>query len=145
MEIIPAIDIIDGKCVRLTKGDYSTAKQYSDDPVRIAKDFEEAGIRRLHVVDLDGAKASHVVNVHVLNKICKDTSLQVDFGGGVKTDDDLQKVFDAGAEQITAGSIAVKDREQVMRWISDHPEFIDENIGRFISFHNMFTMLVHKK
>ncbi len=120
MEIIPAIDIIDGKCVRLTKGDYSTAKQYSDDPVRIAKDFEEAGIRRLHVVDLDGAKASHVVNVHVLNKICKDTSLQVDFGGGVKTDDDLQKVFDAGAEQITAGSIAVKDREQVMRWISDH-------------------------
>lgn len=120
MQIIPAIDLIDGKCVRLTKGDYNAMKEYSSDPVEVARQFEGAGIKRLHLVDLDGAKASHVVNIDVLRKICQNTSLQVDFGGGVKTEEDLNMVFDAGAQQATAGSIAAKDPDKVKQWIRDH-------------------------
>lgn len=120
MDIIPAIDIIGGKCVRLTKGDYSQMKAYADDPVEVARQFEEAGIRRLHVVDLDGAKASHVVNLDVLAAITKATNLHVDFGGGVKTVEDLDKVFNAGAKQVTAGSIAAKNPELVKNWIKEY-------------------------
>ncbi|MEQ8882151.1 MAG: 1-(5-phosphoribosyl)-5-[(5-phosphoribosylamino)methylideneamino]imidazole-4-carboxamide isomerase [Cyclobacteriaceae bacterium] len=120
MQIIPAIDLIDGKCVRLTKGDYNAMKEYSSDPVEVARQFEGAGIKRLHLVDLDGAKASHVVNIDVLRKICQNTSLQVDFGGGVKSEEDLNMVFDAGAQQATAGSIAAKDPDKVKQWIRDH-------------------------
>jgi len=117
MRIIPAIDIIDGKCVRLTKGDYSTQKTYNDNPVEVAKEFEAAGIKYLHVVDLDGAKSGHIINYKVLNAIATQTGLQIDFGGGVKTDADLQLAFDNGANQITAGSIAVKSPEVVYKWI----------------------------
>ena len=120
MQIIPAIDLIDGKCVRLTKGDYNAVKEYNSDPLEVARQFEGAGIKRLHLVDLDGAKASHVVNIDVLRKICQNTGLQVDFGGGVKSEEDLQKVFDAGAQQVTAGSIAAKDPDKVKQWIADH-------------------------
>ncbi len=120
MRIIPAIDIIDGKCVRLTKGDYSTQKTYNDNPVEVAKQFEAAGIKYLHVVDLDGAKSGNIINHKVLNAIATQTSLQIDFGGGVKTDDDLQLAFDNGAKQITAGSIAVKNPEMVYRWIETY-------------------------
>ncbi len=119
MQIIPAIDLIDGKCVRLTRGDYNAVKEYSSDPLEVAKQFEDSGIKRLHLVDLDGAKASHVVNIDVLMRICKYTNLSVDFGGGVKTEEDLDKVFDAGAHQATAGSIAAKDPEKVKQWLSD--------------------------
>lgn len=125
MHIIPAIDIIDGKCVRLTKGDYNQKKEYSDNPAAIAKGFEEAGIRRLHVVDLDGAKAKHVVNLPTLEAITSATSLAVDFGGGVKTREDLLKVLNAGASQVTAGSIAANNREEVKNWIAEYgPEKI---------------------
>ncbi|MBV6641491.1 MAG: 1-(5-phosphoribosyl)-5-[(5-phosphoribosylamino)methylideneamino]imidazole-4-carboxamide isomerase [Cyclobacteriaceae bacterium] len=120
MQIIPAIDLIDGKCVRLTKGDYNAVKEYNSDPLEVARQFEGAGIKRLHLVDLDGAKASHVVNIDVLRNICQNTGLQVDFGGGVKSEEDLQKVFDAGAQQVTAGSIAAKDPDKVKQWIADH-------------------------
>lgn len=119
MEIIPAIDIIGGKCVRLTKGDYSQVTHYADDPVEVARQFEAGGIKRLHVVDLDGAKAKHVVNLEVLRKIASATSLKVDFGGGVKTREDLEKVLEAGAAQVTAGSIAVSNRAEVEKWISE--------------------------
>lgn len=120
MDIIPAIDIIGGKCVRLTKGDYKQITQYAEDPLEIAKEFESSGINRLHLVDLDGAKAKHVVNIDVLRRICEQTDLQVDFGGGVKSDEDLRKVFEAGARQVTAGSIAVKDPTMVQKWINKH-------------------------
>ncbi|WP_258105633.1 1-(5-phosphoribosyl)-5-[(5-phosphoribosylamino)methylideneamino]imidazole-4-carboxamide isomerase [Marinoscillum sp. MHG1-6] len=120
MDIIPAIDIIGGKCVRLTKGDYNQMKQYADNPVEVAQSFEAAGIRRLHVVDLDGAKASHVVNLEVLKNITSNTSLHVDFGGGVKTREDLEKALDAGAKQVTAGSIAAKNPELVKEWIKEY-------------------------
>ncbi|MEO9477852.1 MAG: 1-(5-phosphoribosyl)-5-[(5-phosphoribosylamino)methylideneamino]imidazole-4-carboxamide isomerase [Cyclobacteriaceae bacterium] len=120
MDIIPAIDIIGGKCVRLTKGDYAQMTQYADDPVEVARQFEEAGIRRLHVVDLDGAKASHVVNLDVLSAITSATGLHVDFGGGVKTAEDLDKAFSAGAKQVTAGSIAAKKPELVKQWIAEY-------------------------
>lgn len=117
LEIIPAIDIIEGKCVRLTKGDYDTSKVYADNPLDMAKMFEDAGIRRLHLVDLDGAKSKHVVNINVLRTICTETNLVVDFGGGIKTSEDLKKVFDSGASMATAGSIAVTDPQQVYHWI----------------------------
>ena len=120
MRIIPAIDIIDGKCVRLTKGDYSTQKTYNDNPVKVAKEFEAAGIKYLHVVDLDGAKSGHIVNHKVLKAIANETSLIIDFGGGVKTDTDLQVAFDNGASQITAGSIAVKSPDVVYQWIKTY-------------------------
>lgn len=116
IELIPAIDIIDGKCVRLTKGDYNTKKVYGD-PVEMAVRFEQMGFTRLHVVDLDGAKSRHVVNIDTLKGITSATSLNVDFGGGVKTDKDLEEAFAAGAGMVTAGSIAVTDPDKVMSWI----------------------------
>ncbi|MFN5911237.1 MAG: HisA/HisF-related TIM barrel protein, partial [Bacteroidota bacterium] len=103
MTIIPAIDLIDGKCVRLTKGDYDTKTVYHDDPLTIARQFEELGFQRLHLVDLDGAKAGKVINLAVLENICRNTSLRVDFGGGIKTDEDLNSVMNAGAWQVTIG------------------------------------------
>jgi phosphoribosylformimino-5-aminoimidazole carboxamide ribotide isomerase len=120
MTIIPAIDLIDGRCVRLTKGDYDTKKVYNDDPLQVAKQFEKEGFTRLHLVDLDGAKAGKVINLEVLRNICQNTSLKVDFGGGIKTDDDLLKVLEAGAFQVTIGSLAVKDPGKVKEWISKY-------------------------
>lgn len=117
MRIIPAIDIIEGKCVRLTKGDYSTKKIYNENPLEVAKQFEDAGIEYLHVVDLDGAKASRIVNYKVLEKIASKTQLNIDFGGGLKSDDDLRMAFESGANQITGGSIAVKSPETFESWI----------------------------
>ncbi|MCE7990677.1 MAG: 1-(5-phosphoribosyl)-5-[(5-phosphoribosylamino)methylideneamino]imidazole-4-carboxamide isomerase [Roseivirga sp.] len=117
MLIIPAIDIIEGKCVRLTQGDYAQKKEYADDPVAVAQQFETAGIQRLHVVDLEGAKASKLVNESTLRDITGNTSLKVDFGGGVKSDEAIEMAFEAGAHQITAGSIAVKNPELVSSWI----------------------------
>lgn len=119
MRIIPAIDIIDGKCVRLSQGDYNQKTVYNENPVEVAKRFEDAGLKYLHLVDLDGAKAKKVVNWKVLESIVSNTSLQVDFGGGLRTTNDIQTVFDSGAKQITAGSIAVNDRETVLHWISE--------------------------
>ena len=116
IELIPAIDIIEGKCVRLTKGDYDTKKVYGD-PVEMAVRFQQLGFSRLHVVDLDGAKSRHVVNIDALRGITSATDLTVDFGGGVKTDDDLEKAFAAGAGMVTAGSIAVTDPDKVLSWI----------------------------
>lgn len=109
MKIIPAIDIIDGKCVRLSKGDYATQKIYNENPVEVAKEFESYGIRYLHLVDLDGARSKHIVNQKVLEKIASETSLRIDFGGGLKTLQDIEIAFDSGAAQITIGSIAVQD------------------------------------
>lgn len=117
IELIPAIDIIDGKCVRLTKGDYGQKTVYNDDPVAQAKEFEKLGMKRLHVVDLDGAKAKHVVNVDVLRGITAATGLKVDFGGGIKSDDDIEKAFAAGASLVTIGSIAVSQPDTFMRWL----------------------------
>lgn len=117
IELIPAIDIIEGKCVRLTKGDYGQKKVYNDDPVAQAKEFEKLGMKRLHVVDLDGAKAKHVVNVDVLRGITAATGLKVDFGGGIKSDDDIEKAFAAGASLVTIGSIAVSQPDTFMRWL----------------------------
>ncbi len=117
IELIPAIDIIDGQCVRLTKGDYDQKKVYNEDPVAQAQEFERLGFKRLHVVDLDGAKSKHIVNDAVLRAITSHTALTVDFGGGIKTDEDCRKAFDAGASMITAGSIAVTDPERVRAWL----------------------------
>lgn len=117
IDLIPAIDIIDGKCVRLTKGDYDTKKVYNEDPVSVAKEFEAHGIRRLHVVDLDGARSKHVVNDHVLRAITQQTSLTVDFGGGIKTNEDIEKAFEAGASLVTIGSIAVTEPERCIGWL----------------------------
>lgn len=120
IQLIPAIDIIDGQCVRLTKGDYQQKTVYAADPVEMAKRFETMGFTRLHVVDLDGAKARHVVNGDVLKAITSHTSLVVDFGGGVKTDADLRTVFDAGANMVTVGSVAVAQPELMERWVSEY-------------------------
>lgn len=109
MKIIPAIDIIDGKCVRLSKGDYATQKIYNENPVEVAKEFESYGIKYLHLVDLDGARSKHIVNQKVLEDIASETSLTIDFGGGLKTLQDIETAFDSGAAQITIGSIAVQD------------------------------------
>mgnify|MGYP000648256524 CR=1 FL=1 len=117
MRIIPAIDIIDGKCVRLSKGDYNTKKVYNENPLEVAKEFEAHGIRYLHLVDLDGAKSKHIVNHKVLQQIASKTNLKIDFGGGLKTDDDLHIAFESGANQITGGSIAVKNEATFSRWI----------------------------
>ncbi|MDG1476784.1 MAG: HisA/HisF-related TIM barrel protein, partial [Vicingaceae bacterium] len=106
MRIIPAIDIIDGKCVRLSKGDYNTKKIYNENPLEVAKEFEANGIKYLHVVDLDGAKSKHIVNYNILENIASKTNLVVDFGGGIKTDKDIETAFNSGAAQITGGSIA---------------------------------------
>ena len=120
MRIIPAIDIIDGKCVRLSKGDYSTQKTYNENPLEVAKAFEDHGIEYLHLVDLDGAKSKHIVNYKVLETIAAKTNLKIDFGGGLKTDKDLQIAFDCGAQQITGGSIAVKDPNKFTSWIQHY-------------------------
>ena len=117
IELIPAIDIIDGRCVRLTKGDYATEKVYSHDPVLVAMEMEALGFRRLHVVDLEGARSRHIVNIEVLRRITTETSLIVDFGGGIKSEDDLHKAFDTGAHMVTLGSIAVKEPELVQEWL----------------------------
>ena len=117
IELIPAIDIIDGKCVRLSQGDYDKVKEYSASPGDVAKEMEDHGITRLHVVDLDGAKSKHVVNWRTLEQIANATNLVIDFGGGVKTDDDLRIVFDCGAQMVTGGSIAVKEPETFQRWL----------------------------
>lgn len=120
IEPIPAIDLIDGKCVRLTKGDYDTKKVYSDDPVDMAKKFETLGFRRLHLVDLDGAKSHHVVNLQVLRDISKNTRLSIDFGGGIKSDADIAAVFENGADFATIGSVAVTQREKFVSWLGTY-------------------------
>jgi phosphoribosylformimino-5-aminoimidazole carboxamide ribotide isomerase len=120
MEIIPAIDIIDGKCVRLSQGDYAQKIIYNENPLEVAKQFEAAGLQRLHVVDLDGAKASHIINHKTLRAISSQTKLKIDFGGGIKTDEDIKIAFDSGAQQITAGSIAIKSRDTVLRWLDKY-------------------------
>ena len=120
IELIPAIDIINGQCVRLTKGDYQQKTVYSDSPAEVAKGFEQLGFKRLHVVDLDGAKSKHIVNDEVLRLITTGTSLNVDFGGGIKTDDDIRKAFDAGAKMVTIGSIAVQKPELCFNWLDKY-------------------------
>lgn len=118
--IIPAIDLIEGKCVRLTQGDYGQKTIYNENPLEVAKEFEDAGLTRLHLVDLDGAKAKKVINWKVLDAIASKTSLHIDFGGGVQSDDDLRIVFDSGAKQVTGGSIAVKNPDLFETWLSQH-------------------------
>lgn len=120
MRIIPAIDIIEGKCVRLSKGDYDTKIIYNENPLEVAKSFEAHGIEYLHLVDLDGAKSSKIVNYKILEQIASQTSLKIDFGGGLKSDDDLRIAFESGANQITGGSIAVKNRAIFEKWISEY-------------------------
>ncbi|MDE6115146.1 MAG: 1-(5-phosphoribosyl)-5-[(5-phosphoribosylamino)methylideneamino]imidazole-4-carboxamide isomerase [Muribaculum sp.] len=117
IQIIPAIDIIDGKCVRLTKGDYDSSRVYDDNPVEMAKRFCDAGCRRIHVVDLDGARSSHIVNYRTLESIASKTSLDIDFGGGLKSDEDVRIAFDCGASMITGGSVAVKSPELFLGWL----------------------------
>ena len=117
IELIPAIDIIEGKCVRLTKGDYAQKKIYNDNPVEVAREFEKMGFKRLHVVDLDGAKAKHIVNDATLKAITDATNLIVDFGGGIKTEEDIEKAFSAGAAMVTVGSIAVTKPELFISWL----------------------------
>lgn len=120
IQIIPAIDLIDGKCVRLTQGDYEQKKIYNENPVEVAKQFEDAGIKYLHLVDLDGAKAKKVINWKVLESIATQTTLHIDFGGGVQSDQDIQQVFDSGAKQVTGGSIAIKNPEMFENWLSKY-------------------------
>jgi len=117
MEIIPAIDLIDGKCVRLTQGDFSQKKQYNENPLEVAKAFEGAGIRRLHLVDLDGARQKKIINHKVLEKLATNTSLHIDFGGGIQSDEDIKLAFDSGAKQVTGGSIAINNSELFEKWI----------------------------
>lgn len=117
IELIPAIDIIDGKCVRLSQGDYDRMTTYNQDPLEVAKEFQDHGIKRLHVVDLDGAKARHIVNYKTLERIASRTSLIIDFGGGIKSDEDLEIAFESGAQMVTGGSIAVKNPELFLSWL----------------------------
>ena len=118
MYVIPAIDMIAGKVVRLTHGDYKTVRVYHDDPLEVAKQFEGAGIQRLHLVDLDGAKSGHIVNHKILEKITLHTNLHVDFGGGIKTNEDVRIAFECGAKQITGGTVAVKNRDLFLEWLN---------------------------
>lgn len=120
IELIPAIDIINGQCVRLTKGDYGQKTIYRDSPAEVAKEFEEIGFTRLHVVDLDGAKSKHIVNDNVLRHITTETRLTVDFGGGIKTDEDIKKAFASGASMVTIGSIAVTQPDLFMGWLKKY-------------------------
>ena len=120
IELIPAIDIIGGQCVRLTKGDYDQKTVYRDSPAEVAKEFEEIGFKRLHMVDLDGAKSKHIVNSEVLRRVTTDTHLVVDFGGGIKTDEDIEKAFAAGASMVTIGSIAVTNPDLFMGWLEKY-------------------------
>ncbi len=117
MQLIPAIDLIEGKCVRLTQGDYAQKKVYNEDPLEVAYHFEQLGVKRLHLVDLDGAKAGKIINHKILEKIAGKTSLIIDFGGGIKTDNDIQQIFDYGAAMATIGSVAVKDRFLFTSWV----------------------------
>ncbi|MEO8961499.1 MAG: 1-(5-phosphoribosyl)-5-[(5-phosphoribosylamino)methylideneamino]imidazole-4-carboxamide isomerase [Ginsengibacter sp.] len=119
MEIVPAIDVIDGKCVRLEKGDFEKKIIYRDDPVEVAKSFEAVGIERLHIVDLDGAKGQPLKNINTLERVSKNTSLVIDFGGGLKTTENLQSVFDAGAAMVSVGSVTIKDPDLFAQWIAD--------------------------
>lgn len=118
IQIIPAIDLIDGKCVRLSRGDYDQKTEYNDNPLEVAEMFEAAGIRRLHLVDLDGAKAQHIVNYKVLEQISSNTNLIIDFGGGLKTDKDVEIAFNCGADMVTGGSIAVKEPDIFLKWLN---------------------------
>jgi phosphoribosylformimino-5-aminoimidazole carboxamide ribotide isomerase len=120
IELIPAIDIINGQCVRLTKGDYDQKTVYHDSPADVAREFEEIGFQRLHIVDLDGAKSKHIVNCSVLRRVTTETHLVVDFGGGIKTDEDIEKAFDNGAAMVTIGSIAVTQPELFMGWMEKY-------------------------
>lgn len=120
IEIIPAIDIIDGKCVRLTQGDYDTKKVYNEDPVEVAKMFEAHGIRRLHTVDLDGARSAHIVNYKTIERIADHTSLVIDFGGGIKSDEDIDIAFASGATMVTIGSVAVKKPDLFETWLEKY-------------------------
>ncbi len=120
IEIIPAIDLIEGKCVRLSQGDYNKKIVYDDNPLKVAGMFEEAGIKRLHLVDLDGAKANHIVNYKILEQIASGTDLIIDFGGGLKSDADIETAFNCGADMVTGGSIAVKDPETFFRWLEKY-------------------------
>lgn len=120
MRIIPAIDIIGGKCVRLSQGEYESKKVYNENPLEVAKMFEGYGVKYLHLVDLDGAKAKHIVNHQVLEEIASKTKLIVDFGGGIKTDEDIQLAFNSGAAQVTVGSIAVSNPDLVQKWIAEY-------------------------
>jgi len=120
IEIIPAIDLIDGKCVRLSQGDYNQKTIYNENPLEVAKMFEAAGIRRLHLVDLDGAKAKHIVNHKILEEISAKTNFIIDFGGGLKSDTDLEIAFNSGAAMVTGGSIAVKERDTFLKWLEKY-------------------------
>ena len=120
MRIIPAIDIIDGKCVRLSQGDYDTQKIYNEDPLEVALEFQDHGIKYLHLVDLDGAKAGKIINHKVLEKLANRTDLQIDFGGGIRTSDDVRIALESGAKQITGGSIAVKNRDLFLSWLQQY-------------------------
>lgn len=120
IELIPAIDIIDGKCVRLSQGDYDSKKVYNENPVEVARELEDCGIRRLHVVDLDGAASRHIVNYRTLERLAAHTSLTIDFGGGVKSDEDLKIAFESGAAMVTGGSIAVKEPELFCHWLQTY-------------------------
>ncbi|NDV55218.1 1-(5-phosphoribosyl)-5-[(5-phosphoribosylamino)methylideneamino]imidazole-4-carboxamide isomerase [Parabacteroides sp. 52] len=120
IELIPAIDIIEGKCVRLTQGDYDTKKVYNEDPLEVAKMFEDHGIRRLHVVDLDGARKGRIINYRILERLASHTDLVIDFGGGLKQDQDLQIAFESGAQMVTGGSIAVKNPDVFLSWIEKY-------------------------
>ena len=120
IELIPAIDIIDGQCVRLTKGDYNQKKVYNEDPLTVAKDFEKIGFKRLHMVDLDGARSKHIVNDEILRRVTAETSLIVDFGGGIKSEEDIVKAFESGASMITVGSIAVTQPGLFIQWMEKY-------------------------
>ncbi len=120
IELIPAIDIIDGQCVRLTKGDYDQKTVYSNSPATMAREFEQLGFKRLHMVDLDGAKSKHIVNSQVLKSCATETRLRIDFGGGIKTDDDIRKAFSSGAEMVTVGSVAVTSPDLFMGWLEKY-------------------------
>ncbi len=125
IQIVPAIDLIDGKCVRLTQGDYGQKKVYNENPLEVAKAFEGAGIKRLHLVDLDGAKAKKIINQKVLEEVASKTSLSIDFGGGIQSNEDIQLAFDSGAKQVTGGSIAIRNEELFLEWIEKYgPEKI---------------------
>ena len=119
LRIIPAIDLIEGKCVRLEKGDYARKTVYRTDPLEVAKEFEDHGLKYLHLVDLDGAKAGQLINLDVVEKICSHTQLKVDVGGGIKTEEDLERAFEAGAQQVNIGSLAVKDPETFSGWLEE--------------------------
>ena len=120
MRIIPAIDIIEGKCVRLSKGNFNTQKIYNENPIEVAKAYEDYGVKFLHLVDLDGAKSQHIVNHNVLEVISNQTNLKIDFGGGIKTDDDVRIAFESGADQIIGGSIAVKNPKRFCKWLETY-------------------------